>query len=40
MWFMHLRTDQKVFRRLFMVGGAGAIVLYLIVLTSLHVFSQ
>ena len=39
-WFMHLRTDQKVFRRLFMLGGAAAIVLYLIVLTGLHVFSR
>ena len=39
-WFMHLRSDRKVFRQLFIVGGAGAIVLYLVVLTSLHVFSQ
>ena len=39
-WFMHLRTDQKVFRRLFMLGSAAAIVLYLVVLTSLHVFNH
>jgi cytochrome c oxidase subunit 4 len=40
LWFMHLRTDQKVFKRLFLVGGTGALLLYLIVLTSLHVFNQ
>jgi len=39
-WFMHLRTDRKVFRRLFVLGGSAAIVLYLAVLASLHVFSQ
>ncbi len=38
-WYMHLRTDKKVFRRFFMLGGAAAILLYLIVLSTLHVFS-
>lgn len=37
-WYMHLRTDRPIFRRFFIVGGSGAIVLYLIVLATLHVF--
>jgi cytochrome c oxidase subunit 4 len=35
-WFMHLRTDKKVFRRFFILGGCAAIVLYAIVLATLH----
>jgi cytochrome c oxidase subunit 4 len=38
-WYMHLRTDLRIFRRMF-VGGlllAGAV--YLIMLTMLHVFN-
>jgi cytochrome c oxidase subunit IV len=38
-WYMHLRTDKKVFRRFFILGGTAAILLYLIVLSTLHVFS-
>jgi cytochrome c oxidase subunit 4 len=37
-YFMHLRTDQPIFRRFFILGGTAAIVLYAVVLTSLHVF--
>ncbi len=37
-WYMHLRTDRPIFRRLFIVGGCGALVLYTIVLSTLHVF--
>ncbi len=37
-WYMHLRTDRPIFRRLFIVGGVGALTLYLIVLSTLHVF--
>jgi cytochrome c oxidase subunit 4 len=37
-WYMHLRTDRPLFRRFFMVGGLAAIMLYLIVLLSLHAF--
>jgi len=37
-WFMHLRTDRHVFRRLFIIGCIGAVVLYTIVLLTLHVF--
>jgi cytochrome c oxidase subunit IV len=35
-WYMHLRTDQPIFRRFFILGTTAAIVLYLIVLATLH----
>ena len=35
-WFMHLRTDKKVFRRFFILGSCAAVVLYTIVLATLH----
>jgi cytochrome c oxidase subunit 4 len=35
-WFMHLRTDKKVFRRFFILGAVAAVVLYAIVLATLH----
>ena len=35
-WFMHLRTDQPVFKRLFVLGSIAAPLLYLIVLATLH----
>lgn len=37
-YYMHLRTDQPMFRRFFVLGIVGAIVLYTVTLTSLHVF--
>jgi caa(3)-type oxidase subunit IV len=37
-WYMHLRTDRPIFRKFFVVGAIGAIVLYTIVLSTLHVF--
>ena len=37
-WYMHLRSDRPIFRRFFIVGGCGALVLYTIVLATLHVF--
>ena len=37
-WYMHLRTDQPIFRRFFILGAVAAITLYLIVLLTLHVF--
>ena len=37
-WYMHQRTDQPVFRRFFVIGTIAAIVLYLVVLLSLHAF--
>jgi cytochrome c oxidase subunit IV len=39
-WYMHLRTDKPIFRRFFALGVAAAISLYLIVLLTLHVFSE
>jgi cytochrome c oxidase subunit 4 len=38
-WYMHLRTDAPVFRRFFVLGAAAAILLYLVVLTTLHALS-
>ena len=38
-WFMHLRTDSKVLRRLFLLGLITAPIVYTIVLLVLHVFS-
>jgi cytochrome c oxidase subunit 4 len=35
-WYMHLRTDQPVFRRFFILGASAAVLLYLIVLATLH----
>jgi cytochrome c oxidase subunit 4 len=35
-WFMHLRTDKPIFRRFFILGIVAAILLYLIVLATLH----
>src|SRR5262249_1443374 len=36
-WYMHLRTDQPVFRRFFLIGSVAAVLLYAIVLLALHV---
>ena len=36
-WFMHLRTDQPVFRRFFVMGSIAAVLLYALVLLMLHV---
>jgi cytochrome c oxidase subunit 4 len=35
-WYMHLRTDLLVFRRFFVMGIVAAIILFSIVLLSLH----
>ena len=35
-WFMHLRTDKPIFRRFFVLGIVAAVLLYLIVLGTLH----
>jgi cytochrome c oxidase subunit 4 len=40
LYFMHLRFDSKLFRRLFTTGIILAIAVYMIALTSLHVFSR
>jgi caa(3)-type oxidase subunit IV len=39
-WFMHLRTDQPIFRRFFVLGITAAIILYVIVLSTFSVWSQ
>ncbi len=38
-WFMHLRTDLPIFKRFFVLGIVAAIILYLIVLSTLDRFS-
>lgn len=38
LWFMHLKFDDRRFARFFVMGLAGASILYLIVLISLRVF--
>ncbi len=35
-YFMHLKDDPKIFRRWFTIGGVSAIILFTIVLVSLH----
>jgi cytochrome c oxidase subunit 4 len=39
-WYMHLRTDRPIFRRFFVMGATGAILLYAIVLATLHAFAS
>jgi cytochrome c oxidase subunit 4 len=38
-FYMHLKTDKPVFRRFFIMAGVGAIIVYMIALTTLHVWS-
>ncbi len=38
-WFMHLRTDRPIFARFFVLGIVAAVLLFLIVLTSLQIWS-
>ena len=40
LWFMHLRFDSRIFRRLFVTGIVLAIAVYVIVLSTLHVFAR
>lgn len=39
MWFMHLKFDSRTYARFFVMGLAGAITLYLVVLLTFQVFS-
>jgi cytochrome c oxidase subunit 4 len=39
LWFMHLRFDSRTYARFFVMGLAGAITLYLVVLLTFKVFS-
>jgi cytochrome c oxidase subunit IV len=38
-WYMHLRTDRPIFARFFVLGIVAAVLLFLIVLTSLQIWS-
>ncbi len=38
MWYMHLKFDSRMYSRFFVMGLAGAVTLYLIVLMTLKVF--
>jgi cytochrome c oxidase subunit 4 len=40
LWFMHLRFDSPMFRRLFVTGIILAIGVYVAALSSLHVLSR
>ncbi|MFM8945077.1 MAG: cytochrome C oxidase subunit IV family protein [Actinomycetota bacterium] len=40
LWFMHLRFDSRTYSRFFVMGLAGAVTLYVIVLLSFGVFSK
>ena len=37
-YYMHLKTDQPMFKRFFTLGIIAAMVLYAVVLATLHVF--
>jgi len=39
LWFMHLKFDSRTYARFFVMGLAGAVTLYLVVLLTLQVFS-
>ncbi|MCU1463322.1 MAG: cytochrome oxidase subunit [Acidimicrobiales bacterium] len=39
LWFMHLRFDSRLFRRLFVTGLVLAFAVFLIFLSSLHFYS-
>ena len=40
LWFMHLKFDSRTYARFFVMGLAGAITLFLIVLLTFQVFSS
>jgi cytochrome c oxidase subunit 4 len=40
LWFMHLRFDSRLFRRLFVAGVGLALFVYTAVLTSFHVWTR
>jgi cytochrome c oxidase subunit 4 len=39
LWFMHLRFDNRTYARFFMIGLAGAVTLYVIVLLTFGVWA-
>jgi cytochrome c oxidase subunit 4 len=40
LWFMHLRFDSRTYARFFVMGVAGAVTLYTVVLLTFRVFSR
>jgi cytochrome c oxidase subunit IV len=40
MWFMHLKFDNRLYARFFLMGLAGAVTLYLVVLMIFQVFAE
>jgi len=40
LWFMHLRFDSRTYARFFLMGLAGAVTLYLIVLLTFRTFAN
>jgi caa(3)-type oxidase subunit IV len=36
--YMHLSSDKPIFKRFFITGAVGAVILYTIVLTTLHIW--
>ena len=38
LWFMHLKFDSRMYSRFFVMGVAGAVTLYAVVLMSFRVF--
>ncbi len=39
LWFMHLRFDSRIFRRLFTIGILLALFCYIVVLMTFHVWT-
>jgi len=39
-WYMHLRTDSKIFRRFFLLGLIAAPILYTVMMLMFHVFDS
>lgn len=39
LWFMHLRFDSRTYARFFMLGLAGAVTLFMVVLLTFRAFS-
>ena len=39
LWYMHLRFDSRTYARFFMIGLAGAVTLFLVVLLIFRTFS-
>ena len=40
LWFMHLRFDSRTYARFFMMGLAGAVTLYIVVLLTFKAFAS